>query len=479
MWAAPAFTGAALPAFQFMLELEFQSGTILLRDPAHPDAALPQSIAALCVYDPREQCWRAAAQDYAEIVTPLYRNGIDYCDHAKAFAPLSLTLHSDKHPRDYQREAIDAWEGCHRRGVVVLPTGTGKSFLAQLAILRAARPALVVVPTLDLLAQWALQLRSAFRCSVGLLGGGSHDLQPITVATYDSAQMRMDQIGNRFGLLVVDECHHLPGAVYSQLAKFSIAPYRLGLTATPERMDGLDSLYGRLLGPICYRREITDLPECEVLSPYDTITLETQLDSDEQDEYRRAHECYINFVRQNRIDFSSPRGWGIFLQSCFRMPGGREALDAYLAQKRIARTSRAKLRQLWELIKIHRHDRVIIFTADNATAYQIGNLFRLPVITHHTRSAERCAFLSGFRDGLFQILVTSKVLNEGVDVPAANIGIVMSGSGSIREHVQRLGRILRPAPEKTALLYELVSTGTSETYVSERRRQHCAFDALS
>ncbi len=73
-------------------------------------------------------------------------------------------------------------------------------------------------------------------------------------------------------------------------------------------------------------------------------------------------------------------------------------------------------------------------------------------------------------------MVTSKVLNEGVDVPAANVGIVVSGSGSVREHVQRLGRILRPSPGKTAVLYELVSMGTAEVYVSERRRQHPAYD---
>jgi superfamily II DNA or RNA helicase len=74
------------------------------------------------------------------------------------------------------------------------------------------------------------------------------------------------------------------------------------------------------------------------------------------------------------------------------------------------------------------------------------------------------------------VLVTSKVLNEGVDVPAANVGIIVSGSGSVREHVQRLGRILRPQPGKTAILYELISLGTSEAYVSERRRQHPAYD---
>ena len=449
-----------------------------MRDNDAQEASLPEQIAAYCTYDPREQCWRASALHYADIVTPLYRNRIPYQDNAKAFDTLSLALNSHKQPRDYQIGAINAWEKAHRRGVVVLPTGTGKSFLAQLAIARTNRSTLVVVPTLDLLAQWTLQLRNAIHCDIGMLGGGSHDILPITVSTYDSAQLRMDQIGNRFGLLVVDECHHLPGAVYSQLAKFSIAPFRLGLTATPERQDGLDSNYAQLLGPICYRKEITDLPEADVLAPYDTVTIETEMDADERDEYNRAHEKYIAFIHRNRIDFSSPNGWTAFLQTCVRTPGGREAMDAYLAQKRIARSSRAKLRQLWDLLKIHRHDRTIIFTADNATAYQIGNLFCLPVITHHTKSTERCQFLQKFKDGEYNILVTSKVLNEGVDVPSANIGIVMSGSGSIREHVQRLGRILRPAPGKSALLYELVSLGTSETYVSERRRQHRAFDSL-
>ncbi len=119
---------------------------------------------------------------------------------------------------------------------------------------------------------------------------------------------------------------------------------------------------------------------------------------------------------------------------------------------------------------------MLIFTADNATAYRIGTAFCLPVITHHTKTAERIAFLDAFREGRYPVLVTSKVLNEGVDVPAANIGIIVSGSGSVREHVQRLGRILRPSPGKTALLYELVSLGTGETYVSERRRNHPAYN---
>ena len=88
---------------------------------------------------------------------------------------------------------------------------------------------------------------------------------------------------------------------------------------------------------------------------------------------------------------------------------------------------------------------------------------------------EREDFLQSFREGTYSILVTSKVLNEGVDVPEANVAIVVSGSGSVREHVQRLGRILRGRPGKQAYLYELVSKRTGEHYVNERRRRHRAY----
>ena len=72
-------------------------------------------------------------------------------------------------------------------------------------------------------------------------------------------------------------------------------------------------------------------------------------------------------------------------------------------------------------------------------------------------------------------VVTSRVLNEGVDVPSANVAVILSGSGSVREHVQRLGRILRKQEGKSAVLYELVTDATSETYTSERRREHSAY----
>ena len=83
--------------------------------------------------------------------------------------------------------------------------------------------------------------------------------------------------------------------------------------------------------------------------------------------------------------------------------------------------------------------------------------------------------LARLADGTYRALATSKVLNEGVDIPAASVAIVISGSGAVREHVQRLGRILRPQAGKRAVLYELVTADTAEQYTSDRRREHVAY----
>ena len=102
--------------------------------------------------------------------------------------------------------------------MVVLPTGTGKTHLANLAINKARRPTLVVTPTIDLLNQWYDELTLCFGVDVGLLGGGYYEVKPLTVTTYDSAYQNMDRIGDKFGLLVFDECHHLPGPTYGLAA---------------------------------------------------------------------------------------------------------------------------------------------------------------------------------------------------------------------------------------------------------------------
>src|SRR5213078_1814477 len=164
-----------------------------------------------------------------------------------------------------------------------------------------------------------------------------------------------------------------------------------------------------------------------------------------------------------------------FIQETCRSREGRAAFQAYREQKKLSLAAPAKLQVLQRLLDRHRHDRVLIFTYDNVSVYQIARRFLVPAITHQTKTRERQQILARFQTGEYNVVVTSQVLNEGVDVPAANVGIILSGTGSVREHVQRLGRLLRKLGDKQALLYEVVTRGTGEEYTSQRRRQHHAY----
>ena len=228
------------------------------------------------------------------------------------------------------------------------------------------------------------------------------------------------------------------------------------------------------IAPAIVGRDIDEF-EGRALSPYRTELVPVSLYEDELSAYQSCRQRYVEFLRSCRVDLSRPDGWQQFLRACSQASNGREAFEAYLEQRRLSRSCRAKFEAIWRLLCHHRGERTLVFTADNPTAYEIGQRFCLPVLTHHTRIAERRDLLSAFRSGELPALVTSRILNEGVDVPEASVGIVVSGTGSVREHVQRLGRILRPASGKQAVLYELVSVGTGEEGTSDRRRQHRAY----
>lgn len=377
-------------------------------------------------------------------------------------------------PRPYQSEALEAWMAARGRGVVVLPTGAGKSHLAIMAIAARRRSTLVIAPTLDLVRQWYDLLRRAFDVPVGVIGGGEHVVHDLTTTTYDSAFLHMEHLGARVGLVVFDECHHLPGESFALAARFCLAPFRLGLTATPERADGREQLLGELIGETVYRRDIVDLSG-DYLAPYETVRVHVELDPDERASYEQARRVYLAFLRQHGLVVSTPQGFGEFLMRSSRGEEGRLALKAYQQQRQIAFAARGKLACVERLLKRHRHDRCLVFTQDNATAYLLSRRFLIPALTHQTKVTERSEILAGLAKGTFSAVVTSKVLNEGVDVPQANVAIVVSGSGSVREHVQRLGRILRQQQGKRACLYELISTDTTERWTSARRRDHAAY----
>jgi superfamily II DNA or RNA helicase len=456
-----------------MLTLAFASGTLELRGSSGADAER-LGLATEFSWDPRTRCLRAPAVAYAAAVRALARSGVAFEDHARSYVELALSLRLEREPRPYQRVALASWIQRQGRGVVVLPTGAGKTHLAVLGILAKQRSALVITPTLDLVRQWYDVLRASYGEPVGVMGGGEHEVLPLTVSTYDSAYLHMENVGQRFGMVVFDECHHLPSASYALAAEMCIAPFRLGLTATPERADGREAVLDRLIGPVVHRSDILELSG-EYLAEYETVKVTVALAAAERTEYEAERKLYLEFVRSQGIRMGSPRGWSDFIVRAARSREGQRAFRAYRRQRELAFNAKAKLEYLAELLLLHRADRMIVFTQDNATAYEVARRFLVPVITHQTKVKERSEILQRFARGEYTAVVTSKVLNEGVDVPEANVAVILSGSGSVREHVQRLGRILRPAPDKRAILYEVVTASTGETFTSDRRRDHDAY----
>jgi superfamily II DNA or RNA helicase len=464
--------GAALdPAGRPPVGLRFRAGTLELF--GWPPSALADLGLPGCIPDPRLPGLRAPAVGYADIVLVLRDRGVAVDDQARRYEALSLVPRAAPPPRDYQRDALAAWTRARGRGVVVLPTGAGKTEVALLAIAARQRAALVVAPTLDLVRQWHEALGRRFGVDIGVVGGGEHTVLPLTVTTYDSAWMHMEHLGNRFGIVVFDEVHHLVADSYALAARLCLAPFRLGLSATPERDDGRDALLAELIGPIVFRKEIDEL-QGTFLADYDVVRVDVALNDDERAQWSAARAVYREFLQRERVALGGAGGWDRFVQRAARSLEGRQALAAWRLQRRLAFGAAQKLEHVDAILKRHRGARTLIFSDDNATAYAVARRFLVPVITHQTKVRERSQLLAAFADGSLPVLATSRVLNEGVDVPDAQVAVVLSGSGSTREHVQRLGRVLRPRPGKRAVLYELVSADTGETYTSEKRRDHRA-----
>jgi superfamily II DNA or RNA helicase len=450
-----------------VIELSYESGTLIAGgdDPPEP-----------FVWDRRTEQWRAPAGAYRDTVLELRASGISYKDHAARFEKLSLESRVAMEPRPYQREALNAWRREELRGVVVLPTGAGKTAIAVEAIERTGRSTLVVVPTLALLKQWYSVLSDSFGASVpvGLLGGGYHEITPLTVTTYDSAYIHAERYGDLFALVVYDEVHHLPAEKYAVIPKMLLAPYSLGLTATPERPDDGHELLPELVGSIVYRRSPEDLAGT-YLAPYETVRIPVELTAIERVEYEAADTVYRDFLRKHRLSVRSPEDWQRFIMvASTSHSGGREALLAARRRREIRASAERKGATLESLLKRHWEDRTIVFTKSVDEVYALSTRFLIPGITYETPARERKEILDRFREGRYRAIIASDVLNEGVDVPEANVAVILAGSASRREYVQRLGRVLRPREGKSALLYELVTEGTGDEAASRRRREPVA-----
>ncbi|NOK61667.1 MAG: DEAD/DEAH box helicase [Chloroflexi bacterium AL-W] len=393
---------------------------------------------------------------------------VDETDVAGSFrTKLALT------PRPYQEDALASWLAADGQGVVVLPTGAGKTILALMAIERLKLRTLIVVPTIELLYQWRdtiMKHLGVAKKHVGVVGDGRREFRPITIITYASAAMPEAPLAET-GLLICDEAHHLPSPSYSVIPQRCGAPYRLGITATPERSDGSDHLLHGLLGPTVYQCTPAQLAALGHLAKFREKRIYVDLQPEEAIRYGVLMTEWKWFVARNRGHIS--RGGDFFGELIRRSgndPVARQALRAHHQARMIALNAEAKMGEVAGLLAQHRDDKVLIFSEYTALVDRISHAFALPAITYRTAADERKHILQAFRNGAYSKLVAGRVLNEGVDIPDANVAIVVSGNSTAREHIQRLGRVIRPK-QTEALLYELVTRHTSEVNTARKRRK--------
>lgn len=442
----------------------FERGTLNL------GRALAEGVPGL--WDPRTGSYRIAAYRFGEVAASADARGVrllndlrrGWSSRPRDLASLSL--------RPYQVQALASWNAFSRRGVVVLPTGAGKTRVALGAIAETGLPTAVLCPTRVLAGAWLDELRRQWPDErVGLIGDGHRSVERITVLTFESAYRHMDSLGDRFGLLVVDEVHHFDSGARIEALESSAAIARLGLTATaPEPGSDRAMRLAEVVGPVVFALGYADLVGTH-LAPVTVVRLPIALEEDERASYaigmRAFQEMRRSFVR------AYPGGdIATMLRWIGQSPVGRKALHDRARAMELASFPRAKRRQVRDLLARHRSDRSIVFTALAENAYEIARDNLIPVIAAETSVKERREILEDFRTGAVRAIASARVLNEGVDVPDARVAILVAGALGAREYVQRIGRVLRPAPDKHALVYELITVDTREAWQARHKAKY-------
>jgi superfamily II DNA or RNA helicase len=444
-----------------MIRLWFDKGTLLLKG----EVGTPYG-----KWDPRVGCFRIKALHYRDVLAYLEESQIPFEDSVPQLPPLE-TLISTIQLRPYQESALNRWQRAQNRGVLVLPTAAGKTYIALKAIELLRTQTLIVVPTLDLIDQWRSRVEQCLGAESGAVGGGENTVRMITVATYDSAYLQAALLGNKFMLIVFDEVHHLASPSYMQIAEMYIAPYRMGLTATYERIDERHQLLPRLVGDLVYNIAVEELAG-KHLAPYTYEKKYVELSPEEQRLYEEEMATFKNYLREKRVVMKSPRDFQRFIMLTGRDPQAREALLARNRALKIALNSQEKINALAKLLQANKNEKTLIFTLHTDLVYTISRRFLIPAITYLTPKEERREILENFRKGNYHTIATSQVLDEGIDIPDATVGYILSGTGSQRAYIQRLGRLLRKVEGKQALLVEIVSKETMEVRMSRRRTQN-------
>ncbi|MHB8434835.1 MAG: DEAD/DEAH box helicase [Acidimicrobiales bacterium] len=373
----------------------------------------------------------------------------------------------------WQIEALEAWRSAGHRGVIEAVTGAGKTMVglaAALEELGRGGQVLVVVPTVELMAQWRHRVAALLPTgySVGCLGDGAagslgeNDVVVGVVNTLRAIDARPIRRGN---LLVADECHRYGSAV-NRLALDRRFLRRLGLSATYAREDGgHETWLLPYFGAICYRLGYRRAVDDGVTARFSVALIGVELLADERYAYEQLTESirarYAKLVARFGLP---PEPFGLFLRSVIALAshdddglGGAGEARAYLTKLRERRLllaeAVAKMDTLGELAPAFRAaERSIVFTRSIDAAERVASVssahgLRSAAIHSGMTPGDRRAVLGCFADGSLDVIAAPQVLDEGVDVPEADLAVIVAASRSRRQMVQRMGRVLRVKPD--------------------------------
>ncbi|MCE4602197.1 MAG: DEAD/DEAH box helicase [Desulfurococcales archaeon] len=421
-------------------------------------------------YDRQEKAYKAPAHMYAEIVKHLARQGlnvVDKVDLLEKKLPREVRFTGELRP--YQGEALEAWERNGNRGVIALPTGAGKTVVAIAGMAKLSVYTLIVVFTKEHVKQW-IEAIKRFTDAAGLVGayyGEEKRLAPITVTTYQTAFRKIGVFAPIFSMLIVDEAHHLPADKFRVIASRMPSPYRMGLSATIEREDGKHEEIFPLVGGVVYHIPPGELAKQGYLAPYVIRREKVSLSGEEKRKYEKL-----------RAEYRALAGGRTFqeLVEAARKgdPIAIQAIRKHHEMRNIIQMSEAKIRKVEEIVRreLAKGSKIIVFTQYKKQAEEIAKRIGGFLLHGGLDPRERTRTLEAFRSSRSGVLVVTTVGDEGLDIPDANVGILVSGTSSSRQFIQRLGRLLRPGEgKKSAVLYEVIVEGTSEEYQSRKRRR--------
>lgn len=434
----------------------------------------------------------------------------DPASSAVAALRMGLRLYKGPAPRAWQLEAFSAWQAAGRRGVIEAVTGTGKTAVGILAAAEAVAGGwhvLVVVPGRDLLDQWYQKLITELpSVRVGRCGDGASDAlgdYGVLVATVQSASRYQMMPPGGHGLLIADEVHRYGTERYSLALEPQFAE-RLGLTATYERDDrGLElhlapyfandewaRVGGEIVARCGYERGLAD----GILARFRVGMVGVDFTSAERSDYDEWDAQAKTLMGQLINQHGCPcEPFGEYMKAVSELGEGgnddsratgraRQYLNAFTKRKALLADCGRKLDAFDALSAVlGSAERAIVFTETKDSANRAaGKLLDLGVsaqsYTSDLRQDERKRLMRTFRSGAVRVLCAPRVLDEGVDVPEADVGVIVASSRSRRQMIQRMGRIIRPNldghPASFLILYvrgttEDPSLGAHEAFLEE------------